>query len=110
MQKNIPLPQVELTMESVLVVRWLVDVGDRVSAGQPILEIESQKGIVDVESPEAGYVRKLCVRENEKIGEKAALCVLTDTADEAFADSSAHPVGATPASRCSPDAKESRDA
>ena len=86
MQKNVPLPQVELTMESVLVVRWLVEVGQRVSAQQPILEIESQKGIVEIESPKAGFVRRLCVNENQSISEKALLCILTDTIDEPFTD------------------------
>src|ERR1044072_3774691 len=84
MQKNILLPQVELTMESVTVVSWLVKVGARVNADQPILEIESQKGIVEVPSSADGHVRKLCVNKGDTIGEKALLCILTDSADEPF--------------------------
>ncbi len=86
MQKNILLPQVELTMESVQVIAWLVKVGDQVKADQPILEVESQKGVVEVPSSEAGIVRKLCVNKGDTIGEKALLCVLTDTAEEPFED------------------------
>jgi len=86
MQKNILLPQVELTMESVTVVGWLVKVGDQVKTDQPILEIESQKGIVEVPSSEAGHVRKLCVSKGDTIGEKTLLCILTDTAEEMFDD------------------------
>src|ERR1051326_4473234 len=86
MQKNVLLPQVEVTMESVQVVGWLVKVGDQVKADQPILEVESQKGVVEVPSPEAGIVRKLCVNKGDTIGEKALLCVLTDTAEEQISD------------------------
>src|SRR3712207_6043647 len=86
MQKNIYLPNVELNMESVAVTDWLVAVGDYIEAEQPILEVETQKASIEVPSPESGYVRELYVSAGDSIGEKALLCVLTDTADEPFAD------------------------
>jgi pyruvate dehydrogenase E2 component (dihydrolipoamide acetyltransferase) len=82
MQREVLLPQVELTMESVLISKWLVRAGDRVSAEQPLLEVETQKATSEVPSPAAGYVRQLCVEEGQSVGEKALLCILTDTADE----------------------------
>jgi pyruvate dehydrogenase E2 component (dihydrolipoamide acetyltransferase) len=82
MQREVLLPQVELTMESALIAKWLVRVGDHVSAQQPILEVETQKATSDVPSPAAGYVRQLCVEEGQSVEEKALLCILTDTADE----------------------------
>jgi pyruvate dehydrogenase E2 component (dihydrolipoamide acetyltransferase) len=82
MQREVSLPQVELTMESVLVSKWLVRAGDYVSVAQPILEVETQKATSEVPSPAAGYVRKLCVKEGQTVGEKSLLCILTDTADE----------------------------
>jgi pyruvate dehydrogenase E2 component (dihydrolipoamide acetyltransferase) len=85
MQREVLLPQVELTMESVLIARWLVRAGERVSAQQPILEVETQKATSEVPSPAAGFVRQLCVEEGQSVGEKAVLCILTDTADEPFA-------------------------
>ncbi|NQU39742.1 MAG: 2-oxo acid dehydrogenase subunit E2 [Lentisphaerae bacterium] len=88
MQRNIHLPQVELTMESVTVVRWLVSVGDTIKAEQPIMEVETQKAVTEVPSPEAGVVRVLCVQEDDEILEKALICVLTDTAEEALAAAS----------------------
>jgi len=80
--KEVLLPQVELSMESVTVLRWLVEVNDRVKADQPILEVETQKATIDVPSPTEGYIRKLCVNANDEISEKALLCLLTDSADE----------------------------
>lgn len=84
MQREVLLPQVELTMESALIAKWLVRTGDRVSAQQPILEVETQKATSEVPSPVAGYVRELCVEEGQTVSEKALLCILTDTADEPF--------------------------
>ena len=82
MQREVLLPQVELTMESALIAKWLVRIGDHVSAQQPILEVETQKATSEVPSPAAGYVRQLCVEEGQTVEEKALLCILTDTADE----------------------------
>ena len=82
MLRKVLLPQVELNMESVTVLRWLVEVNDRVKADQPIMEVETQKATLDVPSPADGYIRKLCVHPSDEISEKALLCLLTDTANE----------------------------
>lgn len=84
MQKTVRLPQVELNMERVQVVRWLVDIGDLVAVDQPILEVETQKATVEVPSMGAGFVRRKCVSETDEIGEGAVLCVLTDNAEDPF--------------------------
>ncbi len=98
MRTNVLLPQVELTMESAIIAKWLVAVGDRVTAEQPLLEVETQKAASDVPSPAAGYVRRLCVTEGETVAEKALLCILTDGPDEPFEDQSL-PLKASPAAR-----------
>lgn len=84
MQKLIYLPNVELNMEGVRVTEWRVRVGDHVAVDQMLMEVETQKAAVEVPSPEAGYVRKLCVAAKSEVAEKALLCILTDAADEPF--------------------------
>src|SRR5690349_24315953 len=86
MQTNVVLPQVELNMESVVVLRWLVGVGAFVEADSPIMEVETQKATVEVPAPVSGFVRKLLVKEGDTIGDKALLCVMTSTADEAISE------------------------
>src|SRR5712691_2401689 len=88
MQKNILLPQVELEMESVAVVKVCVREGELVDAEKPIIEVETQKATTEVPASEKGYVRKLFVKEGDTIGKEALLCILTDTADEAFTEPS----------------------
>jgi pyruvate dehydrogenase E2 component (dihydrolipoamide acetyltransferase) len=43
-------------MEDGEIVAWLVQEGDRVEAGQPILEIQTDKAIAELESPATGYL------------------------------------------------------
>src|SRR5689334_19248395 len=86
MQTNVVLPQVELNMESVVVLRWLVGVGAFVEADKPIMEVETQKATVEVPAPTSGFVRKLLVKEGDTIGDKALLCVMTSTADETVSE------------------------
>ncbi|MEO6436209.1 MAG: dihydrolipoamide acetyltransferase family protein [Tepidisphaeraceae bacterium] len=98
MVTNVFLPQVELTMESATIAKWLVAVGDHVAAEQALLEVETQKATTDVPSPAAGYVRKLCVEEGETVNARALLCVLSDDLEERLDNpSQAMQVNASPA-------------
>jgi pyruvate dehydrogenase E2 component (dihydrolipoamide acetyltransferase) len=55
----VTLPQLSISMEEGKVLRWLVEDGDTVEAGQPIVEIETDKATVEVEAPAEGRVRIL---------------------------------------------------
>ena len=52
----IHLPKIGLVMENVRVVRWLKAIGESVAVGDPLLELETEKSTVEVESPAAGYL------------------------------------------------------
>jgi pyruvate dehydrogenase E2 component (dihydrolipoamide acetyltransferase) len=56
---EVTLPQLSISMEEGKVLRWLVEDGDTVEAGQPIVEIETDKATVEVEAPAEGRVRIL---------------------------------------------------
>ncbi len=53
------------------VVKWLVKVGDKVDEHQPVVEVETDKAIVEVPSPKKGTIKKLCKAEGDvvKVGE-----------------------------------------
>lgn len=84
---SVILPQLELTMENVSVVRVLVRDGDLVAADQALLEVETQKAVSEVPAPCAGYVRGLKVKLGDVISEKTFLCFLTTSVDEELPDS-----------------------
>ena len=53
----IVLPKMGLTAEDGQILQWLVTVGDQVQEGQEVVEVETYKAIVTVESPAAGVLR-----------------------------------------------------
>lgn len=56
---SLTLPQLSLSMEEAKVLRWLVDDGAEVAAGEPVVEVETDKATMEVEAPEAGVLRVL---------------------------------------------------
>jgi len=53
------MPRQGQSVESCILVEWLVGVGDSVEAGAPVASIETDKAVFEVESPEAGTVIEL---------------------------------------------------
>ena len=51
------VPQLSLSMEDAKVSRWLVEHGETVAVGQPVVELETDKATVEVEAPDAGVLR-----------------------------------------------------
>lgn len=50
------LTQLSISMEDAMVSRWLVGDGEPVAAGQPIVELETDKATVEIEAPAAGVL------------------------------------------------------
>lgn len=67
MRHTIKLPRVAETVDSVVVVEWLVAAGDSVSAGQPIMRVETDKALVEVPAPVGGSVVELLVEPDLEI-------------------------------------------
>lgn len=81
------MPQLSLAMEEGAVVRWYVASGERVQAGQTIVEIESDKATTDVEAPVDGILQIL-VEEGERVAVNAPLA---EIGARTAADSAAAP-------------------
>ena len=56
------IPKVGLVMEEVKVVRWLKNVGDSVTAGEPLLEVETEKSVVEIEAAATGRLTQILVQ------------------------------------------------
>lgn len=56
MPTEIRLPVLADSIESAKVVSWLVQPGDKVSAGQPVAEVETDKATIEIEAPAAGVL------------------------------------------------------
>src|SRR5918994_6807646 len=67
MPTNVIMPALELAQETGKVLRWIKAPGDTVRKGEPIVEIETDKVTVEVESPAAGVLRDVTAREGDVI-------------------------------------------
>ena len=77
------------------VTAWLVKEGDSVAAHDPVVEIETDKVVVEVAAPEAGVIAHIKVQQDEEVNPGDVLCIL-DTAAEAGTESKS--ISATEAS------------
>ena len=57
------MPNQDLTVTEGTVVRWLKQVGDSVKLNEVIVEVETAKAIVPVESPSTGKLAEILARE-----------------------------------------------
>ena len=61
MSVEVRVPQVTQTMSECTINRWLKSEGEKVEEGQPLLEMETDKAAVEVESPASGLLAKILV-------------------------------------------------
>jgi pyruvate dehydrogenase E2 component (dihydrolipoamide acetyltransferase) len=68
------IPKVGLVMEEVKVVRWLKNVGDSVIAGEPLLEVETEKSLVEIEAAATGRLTEILVQVDSRavVGDQVA--------------------------------------
>src|SRR6476469_7787259 len=71
---EIQMPKLSDTMTEGTLVAWKKKKGDRVSAGEVLAEIETDKATMEWESPEDGTLTKIYVQEGGKVtvGDKIA--------------------------------------
>jgi 2-oxoglutarate dehydrogenase E2 component (dihydrolipoamide succinyltransferase) len=68
-KKEVVIPRLGSSDESeeVKVVRWIKQVGEQVEKGDALLEVETDKVNVEIESPESGLLEEIRVQEGEVI-------------------------------------------
>ncbi len=63
-------------------IKWLVKEGDKVDEHQPIVELETDKAVVQVPSPKSGTVLKLNGSPGDKIRVGDVLCVIGESGEK----------------------------
>jgi pyruvate/2-oxoglutarate dehydrogenase complex dihydrolipoamide acyltransferase (E2) component len=66
------MPNQDLTITEAKVVRWLKNIGDAVTAGQAVAEVETEKAVSEIESPGNGVLAEITAPEGTvvKLGEQ----------------------------------------
>jgi pyruvate dehydrogenase E2 component (dihydrolipoamide acetyltransferase) len=83
------IPKVGLVMEEVKVVRWLKNVGDAVVAGETLLEVETEKSVVEIEAAVSGRLAQILVQVDSPatVGDQVAWIETTQAPGAAAAPS-----------------------
>ena len=63
MATQILMPALSPTMSEGSLIKWLINVGDKINAGDVVAEIETDKATMEVESADDGVVTQLLIKE-----------------------------------------------
>jgi pyruvate/2-oxoglutarate dehydrogenase complex dihydrolipoamide acyltransferase (E2) component len=66
-RKEVIMPKVGLDMEEGTIITWLKEVGDRVEAGEPLIEIETDKATTEIQAAVTGTLVEIMVEEGETV-------------------------------------------
>lgn len=93
------MPSLGADMEAGTLVEWRVKPGDAVKRGQVVAEVETQKGIIEVEIWQDGIVRELVVPEGTTVPVGTVLARLEGGAESVGATPAPEPESAPPSRR-----------
>ncbi|WIA09391.1 hypothetical protein OEZ85_008797 [Tetradesmus obliquus] len=98
--KDVFMPALSSTMTEGKIVSWLKQPGDKVSKGEPIVVVESDKADMDVEAFAEGILGSIVVNEGERANVGAAIAFIAETEadlDEAKKKAGSNGAAAAPA-------------
>src|SRR5205085_12047730 len=86
MATKIVMPKRTPTMEEGQITRWLKNEGDKVSMGEPLAEIDTDKATMEMQALGNGVLRKILVKEGESapLGQPIAVIGEADEDISAF--------------------------
>ena len=77
----VEIPKVGLVMETARLVRWLKAVGDTLTTGEPLLEVETEKSIIEIPATVSGRLVEILldVDQEAKVGDRIAVVETEET-------------------------------
>ena len=85
MPTDVIMPALGMAQETGLVVQWRKRPGDAVEKGEPLVDVETDKAVVEVEAPASGILAQVTAEEGAQVpvGERIALILLAGEAEPA---------------------------
>jgi pyruvate dehydrogenase E2 component (dihydrolipoamide acetyltransferase) len=96
MRFEMKMPDLATTESDIRIVRWIVEPGQKVRRGQPLLEVETDKAAMEVESVASGVLHEVLGQPNDAVAVGQVIAVL-EIEDVAPAAPSEAPKVAAPA-------------
>jgi len=81
MPTSVIMPKFEMSQETGTVARWLKQEGDAVEKGEAILEVETDKVTMEVESPAKGVLREIAAQPGDVVPIGQVIAQVETTAD-----------------------------
>jgi pyruvate dehydrogenase E2 component (dihydrolipoamide acetyltransferase) len=81
MPELVEMPKLGMTMEVGTIVKWYKKEDDFINEGEPLIEVITDKVVMDVESPATGIVYKIFAKEGEEIEVGKVIAVIKLTTD-----------------------------
>src|SRR4028118_1751204 len=78
----VTMPKWGLTMTSGTLTGWSRQEGDPVTEGAPLLTVETEKAVDDVEAPASGVLRKIVAQIGSEVPVMGAVAVITGPDEE----------------------------
>jgi len=105
MATQVVMPKLSPTMEEGQVARWLKKEGDKVSMGEPIAEIDTDKATMEMQALSAGVLRKVLVQEGDSAPLGQPIAIIGEP-DEDISELLKAAPAAPPAKETAEDSKE----
>jgi len=67
MAKDVIMPVLGMNQDTGLLVSWLKREGDEVSKGEPLMEVETDKAVMEIDAPESGVLVGIRAQEGEDV-------------------------------------------
>lgn len=76
MELKIKMPDLSANEAEIRVVRWMIEPGQRIQRGRILLEVETDKAIVEVESIASGILVEICALPEQKVTTGEVIAVI----------------------------------
>jgi pyruvate dehydrogenase E2 component (dihydrolipoamide acetyltransferase) len=89
---DVIMPVLGMSQDSGRLIRWLKKAGERVEKGEPLMEVETDKAMVEIEAPASGVLTQVRFDEGAQVPVTQVMAVIQD--GEAALDSLSAPASA----------------
>jgi 2-oxoglutarate dehydrogenase complex dihydrolipoamide succinyltransferase (E2) component len=79
MPTEIIMPQIGETVAEGVIVKWLKKPGERVEEGESLVEVETDKAMVEVPSPASGVLVEILAQEGEAVPVEQKIAIISET-------------------------------
>ena len=79
---KIQIPKTESKVEEATLFKWHKKEGDKVIKGELVVEIETFKAAVEINSPAAGIIYKILIKEGETVPVNTVIAILIEEGEE----------------------------